>query len=223
MQCAVYGLSTDMLTPHPFNLRVWGCMSAAGTGKLQFIEGTMNGKIFWDILKQSMIPSLRKLGRRAVFKHDNTPPRQRCLNKGAEGKSDGLAKHVSRPKPYWAPVGVPVATCEALVNSMPKRVIAVLKSNGGHKNIDTWAQFRHFHLGVYWLTALRVQQKSPIWRNQLCLLLSEEPFTWWCKHEIWYMYSSNPTLFKITAGHAKFQDGGLRNPRCPSENMYFPL
>ena len=26
----------------------------------------------------------------------------------------------------------------------------------------------------------------------------------------------NPTVFKNTAGHAKFQDGGLQNPRCPS-------
>ncbi len=26
----------------------------------------------------------------------------------------------------------PVATCEALVNSMPKRVKAVLENNGGH-------------------------------------------------------------------------------------------
>ncbi len=24
---------------------VWGCMSAAGTGELQFIEGTMNGNM----------------------------------------------------------------------------------------------------------------------------------------------------------------------------------
>ncbi len=30
-----------------------------------------------------------------------------CLAKEAEGKSDGLAKHVSRPKPYWASVGHP--------------------------------------------------------------------------------------------------------------------
>ncbi len=27
----------------------------------------------------------------------------------------------------------PVVTCEALVNSMPKRVKAVLENNGGHK------------------------------------------------------------------------------------------
>ncbi len=73
-------------------------MNAAGTGELQFIEGTMNANMHCDILKQSMIPSLRRLGRRAVFQHDN----DHCLAKEAEGKGDGLAKHVSRPKHYWA-------------------------------------------------------------------------------------------------------------------------
>ncbi len=71
-------------------------MSAAGTGELQFIEGTMTANMYCDILKQSMIPSLRRLGCRAVFQHDN----DHCLAKAAEGKGDGLAKHVSRPKPY---------------------------------------------------------------------------------------------------------------------------
>ncbi len=46
---------------------VWGCMS--GTGEL--IEGTMKANMYCGILKQSMIPSLRRLGRRAVFQHDN--------------------------------------------------------------------------------------------------------------------------------------------------------
>ncbi len=80
---------------------VWGCMS--GTGELQFIKGTMNANMYCDILKQSMIPSLRRLGRSAVFQHDN----DHCLAKAAEGEGDGLAKHVSRPKPYWASVGHP--------------------------------------------------------------------------------------------------------------------
>ncbi len=53
------------------SVMVWGCMSAAGTGELQFIEGTMNANMYCDILKQSMIPSLRRLGRRAVFQHVN--------------------------------------------------------------------------------------------------------------------------------------------------------
>ena len=55
----------------------WGCMSAAGTGELQFIEGTMNANMYCDILKQSMIPSLQKPGRRKysnMITTPNTPP-----------------------------------------------------------------------------------------------------------------------------------------------------
>ncbi len=78
------------------SVMVWGCMSAAGTGELQFIEGTMTANMYCDILKQSMIPSLRRLGCRAIFQHDN----DHCLAKAAEGKGDGLTTHVSRPKPY---------------------------------------------------------------------------------------------------------------------------
>ncbi len=85
------------------SVMVWGWMSAAGTGELQFIEGTMKANMYCDILKQSMIPSLWRLGRRAVIQHDN----DHCLAKEDEGKGDGLAKHVSRPKPYWASVGHP--------------------------------------------------------------------------------------------------------------------
>ncbi len=85
------------------SVMVWGCMSAVGTGEIQFIEGTMNANMYCDILKQSRIPSLQRLGHRAVFQHDN----DHCLAKEAEGKGDGLAKHVSRPKPYWASVGHP--------------------------------------------------------------------------------------------------------------------
>ncbi len=59
------------------SVMVWGCMSAAGTGELQFIEGTMNANMYCDILKQSMTPSLQRLGRRAVFQHDNN----HCLAK----------------------------------------------------------------------------------------------------------------------------------------------
>ena len=50
---------------------VWGCMSAAGTGEMRLIEGIMDSKMYCDILKQNMKPSLQKLGRTAVFQHDN--------------------------------------------------------------------------------------------------------------------------------------------------------
>ncbi len=89
------------------SLMICGCMSAAGTGELQFIEGTINANMYCDILKLSMIPSLRRLGHRGVFQHDN----DNCLAKEAEGKGDGLAKHVSRPTPYWASVGHPQMEC----------------------------------------------------------------------------------------------------------------
>ncbi len=64
-------ISTYLVQHVGGSVMVWGCMSAAGTGELQFIEGTMNANIYCDILKQKMIPSLRRLGHRAVFQHDN--------------------------------------------------------------------------------------------------------------------------------------------------------
>ena len=43
------------------------------SGALQFTEGTMNANMYCDILKQSMIPFLQRLDRRAVFQHDYDP------------------------------------------------------------------------------------------------------------------------------------------------------
>ncbi len=34
------------------SVMVWGCMSAAGSGELQFIEGIMNANVYFDILRQ---------------------------------------------------------------------------------------------------------------------------------------------------------------------------
>ncbi len=33
------------------SVMVWGCMSVAGTGELQFIEGTINANMYCNILK----------------------------------------------------------------------------------------------------------------------------------------------------------------------------
>ncbi len=75
------------------SVMVWGCMSAAGTGELQFIEGTMNAKM--SEAEQDPLP-LETGPHVSVFQHDY----DQCLAKEAEGKGDGLNKHVSRPKPY---------------------------------------------------------------------------------------------------------------------------
>ena len=133
-------------------------MSAAGVGELYFIKGNMNFNMYCEILQQSMIPSLQKLGRRVVFQHDSkyTSKTTIGLLKRLRVK---LAKHVSRLEPNRTSLGIlkwkvevckvsnicqlrdvvmeewksiPVATWEALVNSMPRRVKAVLDNDGGH-------------------------------------------------------------------------------------------
>ncbi len=94
---------------------MWGCMSAAGVGELHFIDGIMNSQMYCSILKEKMLPSLRALGRRALFQHDNDP------------------KHTSK-----ATVGflkknrIDLAKCRQLVHSMPRRLGAVIKNHGGH-------------------------------------------------------------------------------------------
>ncbi len=136
------------------SVMVWGCMSAAGTGELQFIEGTMNASMYCDILKKSMIPSLH-------FQHDNDPKHTSKTTAALlkklkvmdwpsmfpdlnpiENLCGILKQKVEKRKvsnihqlrdvirEEWK--RTPVATCEALVNSMPKRVKAVLENNGGH-------------------------------------------------------------------------------------------
>ncbi len=130
------------------SVMVWGCMSAAGTGELQFIKGTTNANMYCDILKQSMIPSLWRLGRRAVFQNDNDPKhtskplRVKVMDWPIEHLWGILKRKVEERKvsnihqlrdvvmEEWK--RTPVATCETLVNSMPKRVKAVLENNGGH-------------------------------------------------------------------------------------------
>ncbi|KAL0169283.1 hypothetical protein M9458_033879, partial [Cirrhinus mrigala] len=55
------------------SIMVWGGISAVGSGELQFIEGNMDSIMYCTFVKQNMMPSLQKLGRTAVFQHDNDP------------------------------------------------------------------------------------------------------------------------------------------------------
>ena len=54
---------------------LWGCFSAKGTGRLHRFEGRMNGAMYWKILANNLLPSVRALemGRGWVFQHDNDP------------------------------------------------------------------------------------------------------------------------------------------------------
>ncbi len=76
-----------------------GCMSAAGVGELHFFDGIMNSQMYCSILKEKMLPSLRALGRRALFQHDNDPRHTSKATVGflkkKQGESDSVAKYVS--------------------------------------------------------------------------------------------------------------------------------
>ncbi len=50
----------------------------------------------------------------------------------------------------------PVVTCEALVNTMPKRLKSVLGNNGGHTKYWHWAQFGYFHLLTFVASGLYI-------------------------------------------------------------------
>ncbi len=109
----------------------------------------MNTNMYCDILKQSMIPSLQRLGRRAVFQWDNDPKHTSKMTTALLKKlrlkiicgasSNRRWRSARSPNIHqlrdvimeeWK--RTPVKACEALVNFMPKRVKAVLENNGGH-------------------------------------------------------------------------------------------
>lgn len=54
---------------------VWGCMSAAGVGELEFIDGIMDKRYYMDILKRNVKKSAEKLKLpdSFTFQHDNDP------------------------------------------------------------------------------------------------------------------------------------------------------
>ena len=145
------------------NVMVWGCMSAADVGELHFIEWNMNSNMYYEIRQQRMILSLQKLGRSALFQHDNDPKHtskttsallKRLRVKVMDWPS--MSPDLNPVQHLWGIIkwkvgvrnvsnihqlcdvimeewkGILIATCETLVNSMPRRVKAVLDNDGGH-------------------------------------------------------------------------------------------
>jgi hypothetical protein len=54
---------------------LWGCLSAAGTGRLVRIEAKINGAKYREILDENLLQSAQDLrpGGRFTFKQDNDP------------------------------------------------------------------------------------------------------------------------------------------------------
>ena len=135
------------------NVMVWGCMSATYVGELHFIEGNMNSNIYCEILQQSMIPSLQKLGRRAVFQHDNDPKHTSktttALLKVKVMDWPSMSPYLNPIEHLWRIFKRKVEMHKVsnihqlrrsgrafqwlpLVNSMPRRVKTVLGNDGDH-------------------------------------------------------------------------------------------
>ena len=58
---------------HGGSIMLWGCFSAAGTGRLVRIEEKMNGAKYREILDENLLHSDQdlRLGRRFTFQQDN--------------------------------------------------------------------------------------------------------------------------------------------------------
>ena len=127
----------------------------------------MNSNMYCEILQQSMIPSLQKLGSWTVFQRDNDPkhPSKTTIallkrlrvkvmdwpnmspdlnpiehlwgilkRKVEVCKVPNICQFCDVVMEEWK--SIPVSTCEALVNSMPRRVKAVLDMMVATQNID---------------------------------------------------------------------------------------
>ncbi len=57
------------------SLRLWGCLSAAGTEGLIRIEEKLNAPKYWDSLNENTVQNIQnlRLGRRCTFQQDNQP------------------------------------------------------------------------------------------------------------------------------------------------------
>ena len=68
---------------HGGSIMLWGCFSAAGTGRLVRIEGKMNATIYRDILDENLLQSALdlRLGRRFIFQQDNNPKHTAKISK----------------------------------------------------------------------------------------------------------------------------------------------
>lgn len=145
------------------SVMVWGCMSAAGTGNLVFIDGIMTKFVYLNILRRNLRSSARKLGIIDTFSYyqDNDPkhksnlvqswllgncpnlmetPAQspdcnpiehlweeldRRIRKRQISNEEDLKKALQEE---WQ--NIPSETTKKLVESMPKRLEAVINNKG---------------------------------------------------------------------------------------------
>lgn len=66
----------DWTVKHSPSVMIWGCITSAGLGKIEFIEGTMNAKKYIETLERSLFPTIEELyadQENVVFQDDSAP------------------------------------------------------------------------------------------------------------------------------------------------------
>src|SRR5229473_485998 len=141
-------------------IMVWGCMGWEGVGKCAEVEGRMDGDQYVAILEDHLVPSIEESGifeEEAIFQQDNEPkhtskkakkwmgdhnislldwpPQSPDLNAiehlWKHMKSE-LTKYLTQPKGDWEIWESVAEVCQNLIESMPRRIQAVIKAKGGY-------------------------------------------------------------------------------------------
>ena len=84
----------------PGSVMVWGCISALVKGNLHLYDGTINAKMYLEILEQHLLPTRWHLFQRhpCILQQDNAEPHYKGMAAEEEGGGAGL-----RAVPTWPP------------------------------------------------------------------------------------------------------------------------
>ena len=107
---------------------LWGCFSAAGTGRLVRIEGKINRGNYREILDETLLRSTQdlKLGRRFTFQQDNGPKHTAKTTQEWQQRFPSNLERICREE--WEKL--PKYRCAKLVASYPRRLEAVIAAIG---------------------------------------------------------------------------------------------
>jgi transposase len=96
---------------------VWGCMSSAGVGMLHFIDGTVDGGAYVEILSTRLLPSLERLhpDGDCLFQQDGAP----CHTSKVAQR--WFASHRLHLLP-WAPSSPDMSPIENVWGMMKKKI-----------------------------------------------------------------------------------------------------